>query len=224
MTDGDPAGHDDLPAGGFSAWLAGMQRALRGEAPADVPCAGCTACCRSSQFVLIGPDETETLAHIPDQLLFPAPRMPEGHVLLGYDQAGCCPMLTDDGCSIYEHRPRTCRTYDCRVLTAAGLEVTEGDKALIAQRARRWRFDFPTGLDRAESAAVRAAARYVETADGVLPDGATLTTSTQHAVIAIEAHGAFLRHDGLDGGVTVVDPDIDAVRSVLAQHTPRRLS
>ena len=37
----------------------------------DVPCNGCTACCRSSQFVHVGPDEADTLAHIPAELLFP---------------------------------------------------------------------------------------------------------------------------------------------------------
>lgn len=91
----------------------GMRSALRGEQPSAVPCDGCTACCTSSQFVHIEPDERETLRRIPSELLFPAPRMPAGHVLLGYDEHGRCPMLSEQGCSIYEHRPRTCRTYDC---------------------------------------------------------------------------------------------------------------
>ena len=89
-------------------------------AGSEVPCDGCTACCTSSQFVHIGPDETDTLARIPRRLLFPAPRLPAGHVLMGYDENGHCPMLVDGACSIYEHRPRTCRTYDCRVFPAAG--------------------------------------------------------------------------------------------------------
>ena len=53
-----------LDAGRFAAWLDDMDAALRGERDADVPCAGCTACCTSSQFVHIGPDETDTIAHI----------------------------------------------------------------------------------------------------------------------------------------------------------------
>ena len=61
-----------------------------------MPCGTCTACCTSSQFVHIGPDEVDTLAHIPAELLFPAPRMPKGHVLLGYDERGHCPMLIDE--------------------------------------------------------------------------------------------------------------------------------
>ena len=123
MADADMSDESDLSAGDFSTWVIEMQGALRGG-QSDVPCGGCTACCTSSQFIHIGPDETETLSHIPTELMFPAPRAPAGHVLLGYDENGHCPMLIDDQCSIYEHRPRTCRTYDCRVFPAAGLEST----------------------------------------------------------------------------------------------------
>jgi hypothetical protein len=149
----------DLNAGDFSSWLADMQSALRGERAADVPCGECTACCTSSQFVHIAPDETDTLAHIPAELLFPAPRMPKGHVLLGYDERGHCPMLVDNRCSIYEHRPRTCRTYDCRVFPAAGVDA---DKPLVARQAVRWRFTFPTDTDRLEHRAVQTAAASAE--------------------------------------------------------------
>src|SRR5207253_1500026 len=112
-----------LAAGDFVSWVTGMQGAIAGDHDSDVPCDGCTACCTSSQFVHIEPDETETIARIPPELLFPAPRAPRGHVLLGYDERGHCPMLIDGGCSIYEHRPRTCRTYDCRVFAATGVDV-----------------------------------------------------------------------------------------------------
>ena len=59
-SDSDFDGERDLPAGDFSPWLADMQRAVRGERGMDVPCNGCTACCRSSQFVHIAPDEADT--------------------------------------------------------------------------------------------------------------------------------------------------------------------
>lgn len=121
----------------FGSWREEFRLALeRGEAT-SVPCAGCTACCRSGQFVHIGPDEADTLAHIDPALLVPAPGRPAGHVVMGFDREGRCPMLADDGCRIYEHRPRTCRTYDCRVFSAAGVEP---DKPLIAERVRAWRF------------------------------------------------------------------------------------
>jgi Fe-S-cluster containining protein len=192
---------DGLAAGDLSAWLAGMQRALDGTAAADVPCGDCTGCCTSSQFVPVGPDEVDTLAHIPPELLFPAPRMPAGHVLMGYDEHGRCPMLVGGACSIYAHRPRTCRTYDCRVFPATGVELDDGPggddagKAEIARRSRRWRFTHPTEDDRVEHEALRAAARYVREHPDRLPDGAAPVTATQHAVLAVRIHGAFLGRD-----------------------------
>ena len=149
---------DELDAGDFSSWLAGMRAALRGEAESDVPCDGCTACCRSSQFVHIEPDEADALAHIPAELLFPAPRLPRGHVLLGYDERGHCPMLVDDRCSVYEHRPRACRTYDCRVFAAAEVELDDNAKADDRARASgAGGSAIPTAPDRAQHDAVRAA-------------------------------------------------------------------
>jgi Fe-S-cluster containining protein len=158
----------------FGDWLLEIGGALRGERAADVPCDGCTACCRSSQFVHIAPDETDALAHIPPEVLFPAPLLPDGHVVLGYDEHGCCPMLTDDGCSIYEHRPRTCRTYDCRVFAATGIEV---DKPLIAERVKRWRFDLTTAEEREAHDDLHVEAQRH-----------TDLTPTQAAVTAVEEH------------------------------------
>jgi Fe-S-cluster containining protein len=211
----------DLAAGDFSSWLTGMQGAIRGDRGSDVPCGGCTACCTSSQFIPITPDETDTLAHIPRELLFPAPRSPRGHVLLGYDERGHCPMLNEGECSIYEHRPRTCRTYDCRVFPAAGLEVDD-DKALIARQARRWRFDVTTQADRDRHDAVRAAATFLRGHPDLLPDGAVPTGTTQLAALAVELYDAFLGHDEETGRTTVVDPDPGVVRVALQRRTRTR--
>jgi len=180
-----------------------------------VPCDGCTACCTSSQFVHVAPDETDTLAHVPAALLFPAPGLPEGHALLGYDKHGHCPMLVDNRCTIYEHRPRACRTYDCRVFPAAGIEVDDGDKALIAQQARRWRFSYEDETGRVRHAAVRAAAAYLAEHPEVVPGG--VSSATQRAVLAVEVHAAFLS-PGKDETerVCVTEPEPDAVRDVLA--------
>jgi Fe-S-cluster containining protein len=194
----DEVTHDDgdLPAGDFASWVVEMQGAIRGDRGSDVPCGGCTACCRSSQFVHIGPDETDTLAYIPAALLFPAPRLPRGHVLLGYDERGHCPMLIDNQCSIYEHRPQTCRTYDCRVFPAAGVGIDDDDdKALIARQARRWQFSYPTPDDRARQRAVRAAATFLREHGELLAGADVPTNATQRAVRAIEIHDAFLRRD-----------------------------
>lgn len=218
MTDDDAP----LPAGNVSVWLHGMQRALRGEADSDVGCGSCTACCTSSQFVHIGPDELDTLAHIPAQLLFPAPRLPRGNVLLGYDENGHCPMLVNGGCSIYEHRPRTCRTYDCRIFPAAGIDPGDGcdaddDKALIVRRARRWRFEVAGDADQTRRDAVRAAGRYVEERRGDLPEAAVPATPTQAAVLAVRIHAAFLGSDDETGRSIVVDAEPEAIRVILSR-------
>jgi uncharacterized protein len=198
----------EVKAGDFSAWMTEMQGAIRGERGSDVPCGTCTACCTSSQFIHIGPDEADTLNHIPAELLFPAPRMPRGHVLLGYDERGHCPMLINNQCSIYEHRPRTCRTYDCRVFPAAGIEPDDEYKVLIARQVQRWRFSFPTDGDRDQQRAVRAAAAFLRDHTDLLPDGAT-ASATQLAVLAIQVYDAFLRSD---------DPDPEAVRVELTRR------
>lgn len=208
----------DLRAGDFSAWMTGVQAAIRGEGESDVPCGGCTACCTASQFIHVGPDETDTLAHIPTGVLFPAPRMPRGHLLMGYDERGHCPMLIDEKCSIYEHRPRTCRTYDCRVFPAAGVEPDD-DKHLIAEQANRWRFDYPSEDDRTQHQAVRASALYLREHRDVYPNDVVPATATQLAVAAIEAHDAFLARDRQTGRRTVVDPEPGAVRVMLSRRT-----
>jgi Fe-S-cluster containining protein len=147
-------------AGDFGVWLADTAAVVRGEKAADVPCAGCTACCRASQFVHIEPDETDTLAHIPAPLLFPAPQRPPGHMVIGYDERGHCPMLINDRCSIYAHRPRTCRAYDCRMFAATGVEVDD-DKSDLAVRVRRWQFGFENENDIHAYEALREIARDV---------------------------------------------------------------
>jgi hypothetical protein len=182
----------DIAAGDFSGWIAGMQAAMRGERDSDVPCNGCTACCRSSHFVQIEPDETATLARIPAALLFPAPRQPRGHVVLGYDERGHCPMLVDDRCSIYEDRPRACRTYDCRIFAAAGVPVGDADKAPVSERVVGWRYTYPTADDDARQAAVRSAAAYLEEHGEPGPERRIPENTTRIAVRAIELHEDFL--------------------------------
>jgi Fe-S-cluster containining protein len=191
--DADPGPHidPDLPAGDLEGWLQQLRDALRGEGDAAVPCAGCTACCTSSQFVLIGPDEADTLAHVPAALRFPAPGLPAGHVVLGYDDQGRCPMLVDGACSIYEHRPRTCRTYDCRVFAASGLPLDEPAKVAIRDRANRWRFTVDGDAARDAAASVRAAARLLRDQPEVLDDTPIPAATTQLAVLAVEVHHLF---------------------------------
>ena len=74
---------------------------------ADVPCNGCTACCRE-QMVTLDPklgDDLEVLSQ----------HFALGHMLiLESTENGDCVYLDDGGCSVWEHRPAMCRTFDCR--------------------------------------------------------------------------------------------------------------
>lgn len=168
-----------------------MLEALNGARSSDVPCGGCTACCTSAQFVPVGPDEVDVLTHIPPPLRFPAPHRPEGHYVLGFDSEGRCPMLGDSGCSIYEHRPRACRTYDCRIFAASGVEAGEGKEA-VAERVAQWRFEYPGTADAADQEAVRNAASFLHDNGDLLPEDLRPITATQRAVVALESYHVFL--------------------------------
>jgi hypothetical protein len=141
-------------------------------------------------------------------------------VLLGYDEQGRCPMLVDGRCSIYEHRPRTCRTYDCRIFPAAGIEPDPTTQGAVARQVRRWRFGHPTPLDRARHESVQAAATYLTEHPEAFPDDSGPSSPMRLAVAAIEAHGAFVTEDG----DVVADPGIDEVRIALRRSPLRRPS
>jgi Fe-S-cluster containining protein len=208
MTDPTPT-DDVLLAGDFGDWLDALPGAIDGEHDADVPCGTCTGCCTSSQFIAIGPDEVDTLRAIPAALRFPAPGRPKGHVLLGYDEHGHCPMLVDGACTIYDRRPRTCRTYDCRVFPAAGLEPDEATKAAITERVHRWRFAHPRPDDAARHDAVRAAAVFIRAHVDEWPAGSLPATTTHQAVLATQIHELFLAGDP---DPSTVRGSIDALR------------
>ena len=72
----------------------------------DVPCNGCTACCRHQIVLLSDKDEPNIAAY--DY------RRVGGHRALNNKPNGDCAHLGPDGCTIYEKRPFVCRTYDCR--------------------------------------------------------------------------------------------------------------
>jgi hypothetical protein len=192
---------DGRDAGPFAPWLVATLAVLRDRADADVPCDGCTACCESSQFVLVEPDEHDTRAHIPAELLFPAPGAPKGFSLLPYDEHGRCPMLVDGACSIYEHRPRTCRAYDCRVLAAAGVDPGP-DKPAIRHRVAEWRFTYDDE-GAARRAAVRSAADFVGAHADHLPGGSL--PPTQRASAAVEVHHLFGAGSAADTAEVLVE-------------------
>ncbi len=191
----------ELPAGDFSTWLRQTRENLLAESGAVVDCGECIACCSSSQFIHIRPGETHTLSRIRKELLVPAPGLPRGNVLLGYDKNGFCPMMVNGACSIYEHRPLTCRNYDCRVFTAAG--ITSGDdRDRITERVLRWKFSYPTEHDRDEHLAVQAAAKFIGEHAECFPGGKIPDTPIQLAILAIKVYKVFLQKDRISSEAT----------------------
>lgn len=204
-----------LPAGEFSSWLRGIRCAQKDNALAMVPCGECNACCRSHYFIHIKPDETRTLSRIPKKLLFPAPGMPKGNVLMGYDEHGRCPMLAGDTCTIYDDRPETCRSYDCRIFPAAGITTVDSDKELIDERIRRWNFSYTDAFGRKEHKAVMAAAEFLWDNAERFPAGFVPSNSTQLAVLAIKVYDVFLDTKGGNGEDKDVRPAEDIVIYVM---------
>jgi len=145
-------------------------------------------------LIHIKPEETQTIAQIPKELMFAAPGFPKGHVLLGYDKDGCCPMFIDKKCSIYEYRPQTCRQYDCRIFPATGLTVGD-DKPLISQQEKRWCFNLSTRDESKLLSALQAAAKFLTTYSELLPAGFVLGNTTQQAILAIKIYDVFLRDE-----------------------------
>jgi hypothetical protein len=89
--------------------------AMEGEEipAARVPCGSCRECCWHGRVdVYPGMDEMEHLD---------AERDDDGKYWLRKREDGACVHLGDKGCTIYAHRPRSCRAYDCRLYALTGV-------------------------------------------------------------------------------------------------------
>lgn len=183
-------GAEQIPAGEFGAWLRAIRVALRDDGDADVACGDCTGCCTSSYFVTIRPEDADARRHIPPEFLVSSPGGPPGRYLMGYDERGHCRMLQDGRCSIYVHRPRTCRTYDCRVYVAAGLGPGD-QKSAIAARVRRWAFTYQDEGARRAHAAVRRAAQFMRDDATSFTAGCVPVRPSEVAVAALKVYEEF---------------------------------
>lgn len=79
---------------------------------ADVPCSGCTACCRGEPVFLVpecgdSAEEYETVAAV-------NPADGVQGVALKQKANGDCIYLGPDGCKIHGRAPSVCRQFDCR--------------------------------------------------------------------------------------------------------------
>ena len=201
--------------GEFLAWLALTREHLLAGGTANVPCGDCTACCRSSYFIHLQPEDTQALAHIPTELLFPAPGLPAGHQVLGFNAEGHCPMLVAGRCSIYAHRPQTCRAFDCRVFAACNIEPMG---AAVAAQAKRWRLS-PTSEDaRHALAALRAVAQFLRERASSFAAGAPSHPS-QVALAALKAYPVFLKYHAAYEQTGTMPADSEIAAAIVRANT-----
>lgn len=78
----------------------------------NVPCNGCTLCCKGDAVRLLPGDDPARYK------LEPHPMMP-GQVMLAHKSNGDCTYLGEHGCTIHSMRPRMCREMDCRNIAKA---------------------------------------------------------------------------------------------------------
>jgi Fe-S-cluster containining protein len=188
-------------AGPFSEWLRAMRVALSGNAGMDVACGDCRGCCTSSYFIKVRAHETQAIEHIGADKLRPVPGATNGDLLMGFDAQGHCFMFANGGCSIYAHRPETCRTYDCRVFTAAGMTAGP-DKSVINERIASWKFDYPGARDHDEHRAVTAAANFLRQHPVRFPGGRVPSRPSEIAVLAVKSYQVFLNRPATDADIS----------------------
>jgi Fe-S-cluster containining protein len=183
-----------VDAGSFGAWLADFRASLQGRGGTTVPCGDCVGCCISSYAILVRPEDAQARAIIPAHLLTNAPALGAGVQAMGYLPDGACPMLQAGRCSIYEHRPQTCRDYDCRVFAAAGIDAGES-KIAINKRVREWRFRYEQESDRDAHRALRAAAAFIRDRGADFPEHRLPKSPSGIAVLAAKSYEVFLDAD-----------------------------
>lgn len=186
MAGGERLAEEPGPA--FGRWLASTLATLHDDVPAEVPCGECNACCRTFHQIHLRPDETRTRRRLPHTYLSAAPGLPLGYQVLGYTETGACPMLGEAGCTIYDDRPLACRTYDCRLYAATGVEP---DRDEIARQVRSWRFSYPSDEDHRRQEEVLAAVRFIRETPACLPSEAAREQPIRLATLAVVTHELF---------------------------------
>jgi Fe-S-cluster containining protein len=215
----DPHDTGDLPAGEFSAWLADAAASQAAGRNAEVPCGDCNACCRGSYFIEVALTEADPLSVIDERLLFPAPGRSDT-LVLGFDDRGRCPMLKDQACSIYDRRPVTCRTYDCRMFAATGISEPGPVRADVAARAARWCFSYADAASRQRHLDLVRGTRILAEADG--PESDRLPrTATGLAQLAVRLHDLVIEI-GAAGGITRLESGAGMLARALDDVTDPR--
>lgn len=181
-----------IDAGDFRAWLIQARAALRGAAGTRVPCGDCTGCCTSGYSIEVRPSDAVALERMPASSLYRSLGTASANWTVRPNAEGVCPMLSGGQCTIYAQRPQTCRDYDCRVFTAAGLEAGGTDKAVINRRVREWRFQFSLEQDRQAHEAIKAAAHFIRTGRMHFAPGIVPANPLGIAALALRVYPVFL--------------------------------
>lgn len=102
-----------------------------------VPCETCnSACCRNTVIRLLPEDVARLTVNdiaFRDKIEELDEPSPQGYVAKIDASDGACPFLSDEGCTIYQHRPTICREYSAWTCTAyeADEEKVEGKRKLL---------------------------------------------------------------------------------------------
>jgi len=150
---GDPSGVttatinvDERHAGSLSAFMDEFARQNPHDRRSSVPCGTCRQCCwHPTVDVDKSVERPEDLAHL-DLVV-----REDGKTVIRKRPDGACVHLGDGGCTVYKHRPRACRSYDCRIYSAFGILPTfNGDR-----HAPYWKFTLRSVRDYAVAIAAR---------------------------------------------------------------------
>ena len=183
-----------MAAGAFARWLEQYLHAqAQGEPVGEVPCGDCNACFKASYFISIAEEERETIERIPRVHLTVSTRSQERQWALEQSCGGNCPMLVDETCSIYAHRPRACRRFDCRVFAAASITPGSGPRAAVNQQVWRWRFDYPGAADAARQTALLEAAAFLQRRADLIDAEVAPKDTSELAKAAVFVHDIFLQ-------------------------------
>ncbi len=164
---------------------------LLGDVGNDVPCGTCVGCCSSFWPIALRRTDAAVIPLIPIEHLIDPPNAPSGLRYMGYEADGTCPMLKAERCTVYDLRPQTCRDFDCRLFTAAGLSSAGADKALINARIAAWQFSYATDDDRATHEAIKSAATFILGPARALTSIRVPSSPIAIAGLAFKAHRVF---------------------------------
>lgn len=103
-------------------------------------CGGCTACCHQRVEIF----DTESPVNLKHLDVISDPDGPPGARKLRQNDDSSCVHLGEHGCTVYEHRPKACRAYDCRLYAFYGFRIDHEHGG----PEPRWRFGTDTKEDK----------------------------------------------------------------------------